>query len=141
MSVFFCFLACIAQESFDDTWPQWRGPTRDGVVASSFTWPDKLQGEALQQIWRVDLGPSYSGPIVTADKVFITETLNKKTETVKALDRKTGKSLWVREWEGAMAVPFFANKFVTVKGRSPQRGRSFMCGKARTASAGSAKAW
>jgi len=91
-----------------DTWPQWRGPTRDGVVTSSFAWPEKLQGDALTQIWRVDLGPSYSGPIVTADKVFITETLNKKTETVKALDRKTGKQLWVREWEGAMAVPFFA---------------------------------
>jgi len=91
-----------------DTWPQWRGPSRDGVVSSSFTWPDKLQGDALTQIWRVDLGPSYSGPIVTADKVYITETLNKKTETVRALDRKTGKQLWVREWEGAMSVAFFA---------------------------------
>lgn len=91
-----------------DTWPQWRGPSRDGVVSSSFTWPDKIQGDALTEIWRVDLGPSYSGPIVTADKVYITETLNKKTETVRALDRKTGKQLWVREWEGAMAVPFFA---------------------------------
>lgn len=89
-------------------WPQWRGPTRDGMVSGSFAWPGTLQGDALRQVWRVDLGPSYSGPIVTADKIFITETLKKKTETVRALDRKSGKMLWVREWEGAMAVPFFA---------------------------------
>ena len=102
-----CILAlCLTVDT--ETWPQWRGPTRDGLVTSTVTWPDKLQGEALTQLWRIDLGPSYSGPIVTADKVFVTETLNKKTETVKALDRKTGKLLWTREWEGAMTVPFFA---------------------------------
>lgn len=101
-------LVCLVQLEANDTWPQWRGPTRDGLVSGSFAWPDKLQGDALTQLWRNELGPSYSGPIVTADKVFVTETLNKKTETVKALDRKTGKQLWVREWEGAMSVPFFA---------------------------------
>jgi outer membrane protein assembly factor BamB len=95
---------CLASDP--ETWLQWRGPTRDGLVSSSVTWPDKLSG--LTQRYRVELGPSYSGPIVTSDKVFITETLNKKTETVKALDRKSGKVLWTREWEGAMTVPFFA---------------------------------
>ena len=100
------FALCLTVEN--ETWPQWRGPTRDGQVHGNFFWPDKLSGDALQEVWRVDLGPSYSGPIVTPEKVFVTETLNKKTETVKALDRKTGKQLWVREWEGSMTVPFFA---------------------------------
>lgn len=103
-----CITVLLSFPSDSETWPQWRGPTRDGQVNSSFAWPDKLQGDALNQLWRIDLGPSYSGPIVTADKVFVTETLNKKTETVRALDRKTGKELWKREWEGAMTVPFFA---------------------------------
>ncbi|HMO35623.1 MAG TPA: pyrrolo-quinoline quinone, partial [Gemmatales bacterium] len=98
------FALCLTVEN--ETWPQWRGPTRDGQVHGNFFWPDKLSGDALQEVWRVDLGPSYSGPIVTPEKVFVTETLNKKTETVKALDRKTGKQLWVREWEGSMTVPF-----------------------------------
>ena len=88
-------------------WPQWRGPERDGHVESK-PWPTTLQGDALQQLWRVEMGPGYSGPVVVGDRVFVTETVGKKMEVVRALDRKTGKELWRHEWEGAMSVPFFA---------------------------------
>ncbi len=91
-------------------WPQWRGPTRDGVVTGP-AWPDKLGGDALKQVWRVEkLGPSYSGPIVAKDRVFTTQTVDKKTEVVTAHDRKTGKELWKTSWEGSITVPFFAAK-------------------------------
>lgn len=89
-----------------DTWPQWRGPNRDGKIAAKRTWPKNLQN--LKQTWRVELGPSYSGPIVAEDRVFITETVDEKIERVRALDRKTGKEIWQAEWPGAMSVPFFA---------------------------------
>ena len=58
-------------------WPQWRGPQRDGQVTGS-AWPDRLGSNQLQQIWRVELGPSYSGPVVVGDRVFTTETKDKK---------------------------------------------------------------
>jgi outer membrane protein assembly factor BamB len=91
-------------------WPQWRGPTRDGVVAGT-AWPEKLEGDALQQIWRIEnLGPSYSGPIVASDRVFTTQTIDRKTEVATAHDRKTGKELWRASWEGSITVPFFAAK-------------------------------
>src|SRR5262245_543179 len=45
------------------TWPQWRGPTRDGQVSGP-AWPTTLQGDALKLLWRVELGPGYSGPVV-----------------------------------------------------------------------------
>ncbi|MCL4202245.1 MAG: PQQ-binding-like beta-propeller repeat protein [Pirellulaceae bacterium] len=88
-------------------WPQWRGPSRDGMVASD-TWPDRIGGDALQQLWRVELGPSYSGPIVGQGKVYTTETLDKKFEVVRAFDLTTGKQVWEAKWEGSMSVPFFA---------------------------------
>ncbi len=91
----------------DTSWPQWRGPTRDGQFTGP-TWPAKLDTNHLGQVWRVELGPSYSGPIVAGDRVFTTESKGKKFETVLALDRKTGKELWRVQWEGAMTVPFFA---------------------------------
>jgi outer membrane protein assembly factor BamB len=56
----------------------------------------------------VPLAPSYSGPVVSADKVFVTETVNKEKEVVRALERDTGRELWKVEWPGAMTVPFFA---------------------------------
>lgn len=89
------------------TWPQWRGPTRDGQVSGT-DWPVKLDDSHLQQTWRVELGPSYSGPIVGGNRVFTTETKDKKVEVVTAFDRKTGQPLWRAQWEGAISVPFFA---------------------------------
>ena len=91
----------------ESVWPQWRGPTRDGLVAG-LAWPDKLDTNHLRQTWRVELGPSYSGPIVAGDRVFTTESKDKKFEVVRAFDRTTGKELWKHQWEGAMSVPFFA---------------------------------
>jgi len=93
-------------------WTQWRGPGRDGFVAAT-AWPDGLAPERLATRWRTPLGPSYSGPVLAplADgrtAVIVTETRDKSTEHVRALDRATGKELWHVEWEGAMSVPFFA---------------------------------
>ena len=88
-------------------WPQWRGPTRDGQFTGA-AWPQKLDTNHLQQIWRAQLGPSYSGPIVSGDRVFTTETKDKKFEVVTAFDRQTGKELWRAQWEGSVSVPFFA---------------------------------
>lgn len=91
------------------TWPQWRGPSRDGIAPPGPPWPETLADKAFTPQWRVsDLGESYSGPIVGKDRVFVTGTVGKKFEVVRALDRATGRQLWQAQWEGAMTVPFFA---------------------------------
>jgi outer membrane protein assembly factor BamB len=56
----------------------------------------------------VELGPSYSGPIVSGERVFTTETSQQTTESLFALERATGRKLWQKSWEGALSVPFFA---------------------------------
>lgn len=89
------------------TWHQWRGPTRDGQIIGA-SWPEKLDTNHLRRAWVVELGPSYSGPIVGANVVFTTETKDKKLEVVTAFDRRTGKQIWCAQWEGALSVPFFA---------------------------------
>ncbi len=88
-------------------WPQWRGPNRDGTI-SERTWPTDFRN--LRERWRVPLGPSYSGPIISAGRVFTTETVDKQREVVRAFDQQTGRQLWQTEWEGALRVPFFARR-------------------------------
>jgi outer membrane protein assembly factor BamB len=88
-------------------WSQWRGPARDGFVGGK-PWPDGLDETRLEKRWRVDLGPSYSGPVIAGDLVIVTETLDAKTEHVRAFDRATGRERWHVEWEGSLRVPFFA---------------------------------
>jgi len=88
-------------------WPQWRGPHRDSLLRGA-QWPNSLNPSTLSGQWKLDLGPSYSGPIVAGNKVFVTETRDGRMEVVHALDRSTGKVLWSGLWAGAMSVPFFA---------------------------------
>ena len=88
-------------------WPQWRGPTRDGQIKGP-KWPDRLGADSFNRLWRVPLGRSYSGPIVSDDLVFTTETTNKESEAAIAFDRKTGNVRWRTEWKASMKVPFFA---------------------------------
>ena len=90
-----------------EDWPQWRGPRRDGTFHGP-QWPGQLDTNHLQLSWRVECGPSYSGPIIVSNRVFTTATKDGKLEEVLALDRQTGKTLWRTGWQGAVSVPFFA---------------------------------
>lgn len=96
-----------AEPSISADWPQWRGPQRDGFAGGP-TWPDKLDAAHLRPLWKVELGPSYSGPVVYGNRVFTTETRDKKLEVVAAFDKTNGQELWRHEWEGSLSVPFFA---------------------------------
>ena len=90
-----------------ESWDQWRGPHRDGRISGA-KWPGGLDEARLKKRWQLPLGPSYSGPVMNAERVFITETVDKKREQVTALRRSDGSVVWKRDWEGAMSVPFFA---------------------------------
>ncbi len=93
--------------SNDALWSGWRGNRRDGIVTDP-SLPKSLDEATLKLLWTIPLDASYSGPIVDEQSVYVTETRKAKSETIVALDRKTGSKRWEREWEGAMAVPFFA---------------------------------
>ncbi|MSU84056.1 MAG: pyrrolo-quinoline quinone [Pedosphaera sp.] len=90
-----------------ESWDQWRGPNRDGRISGA-KWPTGLDEARLKKRWQLPFGPSYSGPVMNAERVFITETVDKKREQVTALRRSDGSVVWKRDWEGAMSVPFFA---------------------------------
>ena len=115
MKIAFLLSSCVlttsplsAADPEDLGWFQWRGPTRDAKLAIRML-PQDLTDRSLRLEWRVGLGPSYSGPIVTKDRIFVTETVDEEYEVVRALDRSTGKELWSTRWSGSLRVPFFAS--------------------------------
>lgn len=107
LSLLLCGMYVALAEKPSQEWSQWRGPTRDCRVSAT-KWPNSLKADHLKQRWQVELQPSYSGPIVVDYHVFVTETQNRETECVRALDRKTGREIWKTSWRGSMSVPFFA---------------------------------
>ena len=114
ISLFATSVAALAQDraetsAYPGEWSQWRGPERSGHI-NQVDWPARLNSKNLTKLWRVPMGPSYSGPVVSSDLVFTTSTEDKKSEVVTAISRKTGEVVWRVEWDGAMKVPFFANR-------------------------------
>ena len=89
------------------TWPQWRGPHRNGTVDGP-SWPKKLDSVRLEKMWHKEIGEGYPGPIVSKNRVFTVETRDKKQEIVRAFDRATGNQIWETAWDGSMKVAFFA---------------------------------
>ncbi len=73
-------------------WPQFLGPTRNGVYAGgdlAETWPK----EGPAKVWQKSVGQGFSGPAVAEHKLVLFHRVDDK-ETVECLDAKTGKPLW-----------------------------------------------
>src|SRR5216683_1986358 len=77
-------------------WPQWLGPTRDGVSSEKIA-PWKAAPEA---VWQIKVGEGHSSPVVAEGKAFLhfrrTNANNAKAfeEVAAAYDAKTGHALW-----------------------------------------------
>ena len=58
-----------------DNWPQWRGPSANGVASSGS--PPVEWGESKNVRWKVDLpGLGSSTPVVWGDRVFVTSAID-----------------------------------------------------------------
>lgn len=97
-------LALIATPILGSDWPQWRGPTRDGVVMKSqlpTKWPEKFP----EPKWRSFVGIGYSSPVVSEGKVFIMGREEDKEEVCLSFDAATGKRLWRVNYPSAYRPP------------------------------------
>lgn len=103
-------------------WPQWRGPNRDGAVASfrePSPWP-----EALKQQWKIDVGLGYATPLVVGQRLFVF-TRQGDEEVMLALDAASGKTLW----RTAYAAPFTMAKATARHGAGPKSTPTFANGR------------
>jgi len=112
--------SAVGGQSRPADWPQWRGPNRDGAVAS-FVEP-KAWPEQLTRKWKVDVGIGYATPILIGNRIFVYSRRD-DDETLTALEAETGKAIWqskypapytmhpaaVRHEKGPKSTPTFAN--------------------------------
>lgn len=117
-----CSWSCMAAD-----WPQFRGPTADGVTTETnlpLTWSEK---ENL--IWRTKLpGPGSSSPIVTGDRVFLScysgygldpkdpGDMSKLKRHAICLGRRDGKVLWQQEVTTKLPDKPFTGTYITTHG-------------------------
>lgn len=92
--------AATASLAVAEDWPQWRGPTRDGVWRETGLMT-KFPAATLPAKWSMPIGSGYSGPTVAAGRVFVTDRLvePKQVERVHCFDEATGKSIWSHSYD------------------------------------------
>jgi outer membrane protein assembly factor BamB len=85
-----------------DDWPEWRGRGRLGVWNETGIL-EKFPEKGLNVLWRTPVKEGYSGPAVADGRVFVTDFSRIKgprgIERVLCLDEKTGRVLWMQEWQ------------------------------------------
>ena len=109
-----------AQNALD--WPQWRGPNRDGTLASFAepkSWPENLTRQ-----WKIEVGTGYATPIVVGNRVYAF-TRQEENEVMRALDAANGKVVW----ETSYPAPFQMNNSTSRHGPGPKSTPTFANGR------------
>jgi outer membrane protein assembly factor BamB len=93
-------------------WPQWRGPTRDGVIAGALPtqWP-----EALTKRWEIPVGTGHASPVVSGNRVVVLAREGHQ-EIVRSLDLASGKEIW----RAAYDAPYTVNSAAGSHGPGPK---------------------
>ncbi len=106
-------------------WPQWRGPNRDGTLATFVapsSWPERLTRR-----WRVAVGDGYATPVLVGGRLYVF-TRQGEDEVLRALDADTGGELW----RSSYPAPFSYDPVVEPTGPGPRGTPTFAEGKVYT---------
>src|SRR5258708_32479300 len=75
-----------------EDWPQFLGPTRNGIYTGSdlaASWPKA----GLPQIWKKDVGQGFAAPVVVQGRLILFHRVGDR-EVVDGLKAATGEPIW-----------------------------------------------
>lgn len=79
----------------ESAWPQFRGPNGGGRAVGKAELPATI-GPNQHVVWKRDLPPGHSSPVVFGDRIYLTAVRDSKLVTM-GLDRASGNLLWAAE--------------------------------------------
>src|SRR5687768_14505319 len=87
--------ACLVATTDAASWPQWRGPERNGVSTETGLL-DQWPAEGPKLLWqRNELGGGYSTPAVVGNRLYVLGSSDAENEFIQALDvANRGQELW-----------------------------------------------
>lgn len=98
------FVIWAAVPAFAADWPQFLGPTRDGVSKETV----KPWTGDLKPLWSVPIGPAHSSPVIVNGVVYgFYEIKGKNVDALGGYDAKTGNKLWEQSYEREEFQPPF----------------------------------
>ena len=121
--------AVVAGTTAATDWPQFLGPTRNGIYAG----PPLVEAwgpAGPKVVWRKSIGQGFAGPAVVGNRLILFHRVGNE-EVVEALDARTGTSIWRYAYpttyrddfgfdEGPRAVPVVADGIIYTFGAQGQ---------------------
>lgn len=94
----------IALSATAQDWSRFRGPNGQGV--SETTGLPSEFGPSKNLLWKTDLPPGHSSPVIAGNRIFVTGSEGDKLITI-CLDADTGRTLWRRDLTRARVSPIY----------------------------------
>ena len=112
-SSWWCFSSRLRRPRSHESWPQWRGPDRDGRTAA-FTPPAEWP-RALARQWSTRVGAGHASPVMVNGRIFA-HARSGEQEVVIVVDAATGKE----QWRDAYPAPYRLNPSASAHGPGPR---------------------
>jgi outer membrane protein assembly factor BamB len=120
--------ATVVTQAAND-WPQYLGPSRNGVYAGPAL-ADAWGANGPKAVWRKQVGQGFAGPAVVGNRVILFHRVGNE-EVLESLDAATGDSVWRYAYptryrddfgfdEGPRAVPVVADGVIYTFGAEGQ---------------------
>ena len=120
--------ATVVTQAAND-WPQYLGPSRNGVYAGPAL-ADAWGANGPKAVWRKQIGQGFAGPAVVGNRVILFHRVGNE-EVLESLDAATGDSVWRYAYptryrddfgfdEGPRAVPVVADGVIYTFGAEGQ---------------------
>jgi outer membrane protein assembly factor BamB len=76
-------------------WPQWRGPSRDGISAEPTPLKRTWQAAEPRELWAIDVGEGYAGAAIRDGRVYLMDyDRDKKQDALRCLSLADGREIW-----------------------------------------------
>ncbi len=110
-------------------WPQWRGPTRDGVWSETGILTSFPAG-GLKPKWTIPVGYGYSSPVIADGKIYLSDLVLAKPavhERTRCFSARSGKQIWLTQHDYTPPDWFFTPEQLRGPGPTPliHRGRVY----------------
>ena len=77
------------------SWPQFRGPNRDGISQDQATLSRDWQSAGPRELWSVELGEGYAGAAIRDGRVYVMDyDQQKREDALRCLSLADGREIW-----------------------------------------------
>jgi len=100
-----CVLILFSSQLGAIDWPNWRGPTHDGI-SSEKGWQSAWPAAGPKQLWKASVGTGFASITVSGGRAYTLGNAD-DMDTVFCFDAKTGAALWKHSYKQKLAPKYY----------------------------------